>query len=73
MLPGVESYDLHDLAHVSRVGSVLQRSCIQQISYRQVHDLDDLDDLQKIMICSRYELMASLHIYNLYPLKLVLV
>ena len=36
-------YQLHHLAHISWVGSVLCRSCTNNLSQRQVKELNDLD------------------------------
>ena len=42
MLPGGEPYNLHDVRHVSWVGSVLYRSCTSH--YGRLGCIDDLVD-----------------------------
>ena len=58
IVAGWEPYDLHDIAHVLRVGSVLHRSFTKHTMTTQIgsiDDLDDLDHLSQIVICPMCE------------------
>ena len=52
-----EPYSLHDLAHISWVGSVLCISCTA--SHNAGEELDDVDHDLSSVSCPRFETIAS--------------